>query len=647
MFGRAGAASEGVVSYQRLERRPMERPAEVLETVPGMIVTQHSGAGKANQYFLRGFNLDHGTDFAGALNGVPLNLPTNAHGQGYLDLNFLIPELIERIEFRKGPYRAEDGDFSSAGSASIDYARVLARPIASLSVGQDGWGRVLLAGTPVVAEGNLLYALEWVQNDGPWTLPEDFRRINGVLRYARGSDASGWTLGLASYRSQWNATDQVPLRAIQQGLIPRFGHIDPTDGGETARTIAWGTWAQNDEAGQTRASAWWQRYRLNLFSNFTYFTDPVNGDQFEQAEQRKAWGVAASRSLVANWGGRASTTTFGLQARQDRIDPVALYLTTARVRYATVRADQVDQSSLALYVENALQWTRKLRTIVGLRADAYRFDVQSDNPANSGKATDDIVSPRLAVAYAAAPRLELYGNLGRGFHSNDARGATTRVNPDPRDPGFGSAVDPVTPLARTTGRELGLRAEPMPDWRTTLAVWRLDIASELLFIGDAGTTEASRPSKRTGAEWTNFWRMAKGWALDADLAWSKARFTDDEPAGSFIPGSIERTASVGLGYHGMADRYAEMRVRYFGPRALTEDDSVRSQASTLVNLRLGWKPVPRLLLALDVFNLFDREVSDIDYFYASQLRGEAAPVDDTHTHPALPRTLRVTAQIGL
>jgi outer membrane receptor protein involved in Fe transport len=574
---------------------------------------------------------------------VPLNLPTHAHGQGYLDLNFLIPELIERIEYRKGPYRADDGDFSSAGTARIQYARTLAHNIASVSLGQDGWGRGLLAGAPAFASGNLLYAVEWTQNNGPWTLPENFGRANGVLRYAQGTEANGWSLGVAAYRSQWNATDQVPLRAIQQGLITRFGHIDATDGGSTARTIASADWARSDESGQTRALAWWQRYRLNLFSNFTYFTDPVNGDQFEQADLRQAWGAIASRSVPGQWQGRGTVTTLGVQARQDRIEPVGLYLTTARARYATVREDQVNQSSVALYAENLLYWTPRLRTIVGLRADAYRFDIASDTPANSGAASDRVVSPKFAVVYAPAPRTELYANAGRGFHSNDARGATTRVNPDPRDPGFGAAVEAVTPLVSTMGRELGLRVEPASGWRSAVALWRLDMASELLFIGDAGTTEPSRPSTRTGVEWTNFWSPARGWALDADLAWSRARFTDADAAGDHIPGSIERAASVGLAYHGTADRFAELRLRYFGPRSLVENDSVRSPASTLVNLRLGWKPQPRVLLTLDVINLLDREVSDIDYYYASQLPGEATPVPDIHTHPAIPRTLHLSA----
>jgi len=647
MIGRAGAASEGIVSFQRLERRPMERPGEVLETVPGLIVTQHSGAGKANQYFLRGFNLDHGTDFSGSLDGVPLNLPTHAHGQGYLDLNFIIPELIERIEYRKGPYRADDGDFSSAGSSRIEYSRMLAHPLLSLSVGEDGWQRGLVAGTPAMASGNLLYALEWTHNDGPWTLPEDYGRLNGVLRFANGTATNGWTLGALAYQSKWNATDQVPLRAIESGLIPRFGNIDPTDGGDTARSIVSGTWARGDESGQTRASAWWQRYRLNLFSNFTYDTDPVHGDQIEQAEQRESWGGAASRSLPGALMGRAVVTTFGIQLRQDRLRPVGLYLTTARERYATVREDEVTQTTGGLYAESTLRWSARLRATAGLRLDTLRYDVTSDTPANSGRGDSGLLSPKLGAVYAAGPRTELYANYGEGFHSNDARGATTTVNPDPRDPGYGAAVDPVTPLVRSKGAELGLRTEPAPRWRTTLALWRLDLASELLFLGDAGTTEPSRPSRRTGVEWTNFWSPARGWAVDADLAWSRARFTDPDPAGDYIPGSIERTASAGLSWQARTDRFAELRLRYFGPRPLIEDDSVRSPSSTLVNLRLGWKPQPRILVALDVLNLLNRDVSDIDYYYESQLPGESAPVADIHTHPAIPRTLRLTLQLLL
>lgn len=642
MLGRAAAASEGIVSFQRLQNRPMERPAEVLETVPGMIVTQHSGSGKANQYFMRGFNLDHGTDFAVSLLGMPLNFRSHAHGQGYLDLNFLIPELVDRIEYRKGPYRADDGDFSAAGSARIEYKRQLDATLASISVGQDGYRRTLLAGSPAFANGNLLYALEWNGNDGPWTNPEDYKRINGVLRYSQGSEANGWSLSALSYRSRWNSTDQVPQRAIDQGLISRFGSIDSTDGGSTARSIATGHWARSGEDSASRASLYWSRYRLNLFSNFSYFTDPVNGDQFEQSDRRNTYGFAASHTIYDKLSGLPSETRFGIESRRDRISPVGLYLTTARARHATIRQDSIDEDSFGIHIENTLRWTERLRSIIGLRADAYRFDVTSDTAANSGRSSDRIASPKFSLIYAATPKTEIYGNLGYGFHSNDARGVTTRVNPDSRDPAFGTAVDPVTPLVRAKGSELGLRAQPLPGWASAIALWQLDIDSELLFIGDAGTTEPSRPSRRRGLEWSNMWTPARGWVVDADFAWAKARFTDTDPAGDRIPGAISRTASIGLGMHGKTDRFAELRLRYFGPRPLVEDHSVRSSSSTIINLKLGWRPERRLLLSLDVINLFDRKVSDIDYFYDSQLRSEATPVADVHTHPAIPRTLRLT-----
>ena len=639
--GRAAAASEGTVSNLRLERRPMERPGELLETIPGVIVTQHSGGGKANQFFLRGFNLDHGTDFGASLSGVPLNFPSHAHGQGYLDLNFLIPELVDRIDYRKGPYRAQDGDFASAGSASIEYVRTLEHAFASVTLGQDGYRRALLAGSPKLGDGNLLYALEAFGNNGPWAMPENLGRLNGVLRWSTGTASDGWSVGAMSYKASWASTDQVPQRALDAGVIPRFGNLDSSDGGSTARTILSGEWAKSTGTTQTRAQVWHQRYRLNLYSNFTFFTDPVNGDQFEQAERRTATGFSGSHAITHYFNDLPSITTFGVQARQDRISPLGLYLTTARTRYTTVREDAVNQRSVGLYAENSFQWTKQWKTIVGLRHDRYAFRVDSDTAANSGSVRDQVTSPKLSVIYAPQERLEFYGNLGRGFHSNDARGTTARINPDPRDPGFLGPVDPVNPLVRTTGREIGLRIEPVAGWRSTLALWRLEAASELLFVGDAGTTEPSRPTMRRGIEWSNMWTPARNWIVDADIDLSRARFRDFDPAGDRVPGAIEKAASIGIAYHG-ADRYAEIRIRYFGPRPLIEDNSARSPASQIVNLRLGVKPERRVTLALDVLNLFNRKVSDIDYLYTSQLATEAVPVADRHTHPALPRSLRMT-----
>lgn len=417
----------------------MLRPAELLETIPGLIVTQHSGSGKANRYFLRGFNLDHATDFALYLDGMPINLPTHGHGQGYADANFLIPELIAGIAYRKGPYFAEEGDFSAAGAARIRYAETLPSSVAELGVGQDGYGRLLLAGSPAFANGRLLYALETQRYDGPWELPEDLAKYNAVLRYTRGSASDGWNVTAMAYRKRWDSTDQVPLRAILDGTIGRFGYIDPSDGGKTHRySLSW-SGRTSAYGGNTQANAYLIDYWMDLFSNFTYFLDdPVNGDQFELLDDRRVCGGAFAHTWAGAMGGVDAVHMLGLQVRHDDIDAVGLFRTTNCVRLGTVRPDRVVQTSVALHDEAAMQFTPWLRAVPGLRGDFNRFDVKSDNALNSGRETDHVVSPKLAVVLGPWAHTELYLNAGRGFHSNDARGTTITVDPS----------DGVTPVSR-------------------------------------------------------------------------------------------------------------------------------------------------------------------------------------------------------
>jgi hypothetical protein len=340
LVGIANAASEGAVTARQIEARPIMRAGEVLETVPGVIISQHSGEGKANQYYLRGFNLDHGTDFATTVAGLPINLPTHAHGQGYSDLNFLIPELVTGVQFKKGPYDATEGDFSAAGSANINYANVLPHSIASVSAGQDGWSRLLLAASPRVGRGTVLAAIEVNHNDGPWVLPDDYKKINGVLRYSRGNTQNAFSLTGMAYASQWNSTDQVPDRAIADGQISRFGTIDDTDGGRTARYSVVADYQHTAAASLTRATAYASRYRLNLFSNFTYFLDdPEHGDQFEQADRRWIAGGRVTHTRRMHLGQRTGENVFGVQVRNDDIPVVGLYHTAARERLSVTRQD--------------------------------------------------------------------------------------------------------------------------------------------------------------------------------------------------------------------------------------------------------------------------------------------------------------------
>ncbi len=637
--GSSNAASAGVVTPQLIEDRPLLRPGSLLEYVPGLVVTQHSGVGKANQYFLRGFNLDHGTDFATWVAGMPVNLRTHAHGQGYTDLNFIIPELISGVRYYKGPYYASIGDFGSAGAALMSYSEALSEDLALGTAGDYGYQRALLAGSAAAGRGTFTYGLEYLHSDGPWEVPNDYRKLNAVLRYFAPLGEGRFGLTAMAYDGRWNSTDQVPLRAVDSGLIGRFGTLDETDGGTSKRYSVSADYRTSLAGGQLSGTAYWFRYDLDLFSNFTYFlADPVNGDQFEQADRRNVYGWTGQWSRVDRWAGRTVRNSAGFELRQDRIDPVGLHATRARQRLSTTREDDVVQGSGGIYAANELQWTDWLRSLVGLRYDRYRFDVASSTAENSGDVSAGITSPKLSVIFGPWQRTELFVNGGYGFHSNDARGVTIRI-----DPATGDAVDPATPLVRSKGAELGLRTEAIASLQSSLAVWYLTLDSELAFVGDAGTTEAGRPSRRYGVEWNSRWRPYSWVFVDLDVAWNHARFSESAAAGAYIPGAPETVVSAGIA----VDRYGPwsgaLFLRYIGAYPLVEDNSVRAEASTVVDGQIAYEILPRLRLRLDVFNVFDAKTSDITYFYTSRLPGEPAEgVDDVHFHPGEPRSFRLS-----
>ena len=647
--GTSDAASQGVVTSALIESRPTLRPAEVLEFVPGVIVTQHSGDGKANQYFLRGFNLDHGTDFATWVDGMPVNMPSHAHGQGYSDLNWLIPELVDRIAYKKGPYFADEGDFSSAGAAHIGLFDTLPHGLASLTVGQDGYDRALLAKSLPVGQGNLLGAVEVAHNDGPWDNPEKFHRVNSVLRYSFGDGDTHSSITAMAYTANWDSTDQIPLRAVNSGLIDRFGALDPTDGGKTSRYSLSYNFEDRIVGGRDgvfKLNAYAIESRLDLFSDFTYFLDnpidldptAINGDQFEQAEHRKVLGLATSRSWNGSLAGHDMTNTLGLQLRQDRLDPVGLYSAVAHQRAGTIQESTVRETSASVYGENATQWTTWFRSVAGLRFDHYDFDVTSSIAANSGKRAASITSPKLSLIFGPWDKTEYFVNAGTGFHSNDARGTTETVTPKE-----GLPADPVNPLVRSKGAEVGLRTQIIPGLQSSLSLWALRLDSELVFSGDAGDTGPSRASLRKGVEWNNHYIATPFLLLDADLSFSHAKYTQFDPVGSSIPGSIQTVASFGATLKDYGPWFGQFQFRYFGPRPLIEDDSQRSKATTLAYLRAGYKFTEQTKVMVDVFNLFDRKASDIDYYYPSRLKGEPADgVNDIHFHPVEPRSFRVT-----
>ncbi len=645
LIGMATSASEGRVGAADLSLRPITREGELLETVPGLIVTQHSGDGKANQYFVRGFNLDHGTDFQTRVEGMPVNMASHAHGQGYTDINFLIPELVDYLDYLLGVYHAEIGDFGSAGGAEFHLVSRLRRPFAGLEAGANGLARLVGAGSARLGEGDLLVGAEAKAYDGPWDVPQELRKLNGLARYTWERGASRFSLLGMAFRNSWNASDQIPRRAVDGGLISRFGQIEESNGGETRRYSISASWRRVGPGSVQDAQLFAIYSDLDLFSNFGFFLDdPVNGDQFNQHERRLVLGGNGKRLQEVQALGLAHMLKVGVQTRADFIDPVGLHRSWGRTRIGTVRQDEVREWGTGLFVEAESRWRPWFRSVLGIRGDAYLFDVAADIPENSGSRSAAIVSPKVSLVFAPGPAIELYLSGGLGFHSNDARGTTITVDPATRE-----RAEPVDPLVRSRGAEIGVRATPAPGWRSTLALWALNLDSELLFIGDGGATEASAASRRWGATWANFYRPVPQLSIDLDLSLARARFNGVPEAADHIPGALESVVAGGVTWSpGPTGPFGALRLRHFGSYPLIEDNSVRATATTLLNADVGLRLASGLRLQLSVLNLLDARDADIQYYYRSRLHDEPAEgLDDVHFHPVEPRQVRATLSWGL
>jgi len=632
------SSSEKNVSGEDVNAWPFSRPAEALEVVPGLIITQHSGDGKANQYFLRGFNLDHGTDLAISVDDMPVNMRTHAHGQGYADLNFLIPELIGSVNIRKGPYFADEGDFSSVGSVHVGLLDSI-RTMASMTVGSFGYRRMLGVTSTKLGDGTLLIAGEANTYNGPWDDPDSLRKLNGVVRYNQGTAEDGFSLTGMAYANKWNSTDQIPSRAIASGEIGVYGAFDPSDGGNSNRFSLSGRWAQTDEGGTSKANFYVIKSSLNLWNNFTYFlSDPVNSDQFHQHDDRVLGGINGSHTFKSQFAGLPMETEIGVQTRHDDIR-LDLNNSVQRQFLSPIRSDTVQEGSVGVFVQNTLHWTDWLRTNVGWRGDFYQTSVNSFfTPANSGSANAFIGSPKFGVVLGPFAKTEFFINAGEGFHSNDARGVT--ITESPSD---GSALQPSPFLVKTKGAEVGVRSKLVPGLTSSVSVFLLDSASEILFSGDAGDTAASRPSRRYGFEWTNDYRPLSWLSLEGDIAVTHARFRGDDPdqaalyaslagfpaaqignaPGNYIPGAPNMIASAGIRLGERTGWFAGLRYRYFGPRPLTEDNAFVSPATGLLNGQLGYRFDNGWRVQLDAFNLLDSRSDQITYAYGSLLKSDS------------------------
>ncbi len=645
LLGEALSASQGFVGRHELRLRPILREAELVEVIPGMVATQHSGSGKANQYFLRGFNLDHGTDFAAFLDGVPLNLPSHGHGQGWLDLNFLIPELIDYVEFGKGPYYADVGDFSSAGYARFRTVDHLHRGFLKATFGSDSYYRVLGADSWEMGGGYLLAAAEFNYYNGPWTVDQDMEKVKGFLKYTVAGEGWGSSLSLLAYYNDWTANDQIPERALRQKILGYFDTVDPTNGGRMRRFGAtWNLWHEG-HLGSFGATLFGYYSDLDLYSNFTFFLEnPLLGDQIYQKDRRLVSGISLNWSKGFELpGGIGTQFSAGAQLRHDWIPTLQLGKSFRRNIYRIVRSDEVQETALGFYAQNRTSWTTWLRTSVGLRGDVFRFDVEDrrHHRLNSGDRSDFLVSPKFGLVLGPFYETELYFNQGFSFHSNDARGVVSKV-----DPTTGEPIRRVDPLVRSRGIEFGLRSHLIPGWVTTLAFWRLKLDSELVWAGDAGTTEPQGKSKREGIEWSNFYTPPfLPWVtLDFDLALSRARF-EDTPLDN-VPNSVGRVLTAGIAFDHPSGLFGSMRFRHFGAIPLNEKGTVEADSTTIVNLLLGYRWQDRVKLDLQILNLFDSRDPEIMYFYPSRLPGEPPEgVEDRVFRVFLPRQFRGTVTV--
>ena len=648
---------------------PFVRPGEALEVVPGLVVAQHSGEGKTNQYNLRGFQLDHGTDLALWLDGMPLNMRTHGHGQGWADANFLIPELFSLIDARKGVYFADEGDFSSAGAVHMQYIDKLPQGLFSLTGGSFGYARGLFAKSYEMQGGDLLAALETNVYNGPWVRPDAIRKINGVLRWSRGTQADGLSFTGMAYANRWYSTDQIPARAVYGGLIPLWGNIDNTDGGDTSRFSFSGRWSQTEGNQASRVEAYAIRSTLNLYSNFTYFlTHPDLGDQFHQFDIRSIGGLNARHGVKYDFAGFPVETRFGLQGRYDDIR-LGLNETVRRQSYDTIRSDHVSEGSVGLWTDTTVNWTPWLRTTAGFRVDYYAAAVKSlqtlaeaprflftddlgnqslrilfAGPFNQGRTDAAITSPKATVVLGPFYNTEAFLSFGEGFHSTDARGTVTNFDTAAlADDGGFSKVAPIPLLVKSRGGEVGLRTKAIEGLESSLTFWGLDFDSENQFDGDTGTTIFGRPSRRYGVEITNHYSPNSWMRFDGNVALVNARFRGFDqqqylawldllsPAsvgyltfignapGNFIPQSLGVVATASMEIGEKTGWFGAFKYRYFGARPLTEDGAMWGPATGIVNARLGYRFDNDWRIQADVFNVFNSRSDQMTYGYGSLL----------------------------
>src|SRR5437899_4531634 len=622
------ASSQQFIPDKEILLQPQGRPAQVLRLIPGFLAVEHSGgAGKADQYFLRGFDADHGTDVAFFADGMPINLRTHAHGQGYSDLNFIIPETIEGLDVYKGAYLPEYGDFATAGAVNFRTRQVVREGVVQAAGGQFDTQRYMLMFSPTKDRVRTLFAAEGYYTNGPFQ--NDNRYFRGNLLAKMTTNLTGrdeLSLTGTFQKSQWNASGEIPLRAVQDGSLDRFGAIDPSEGGNTLRSTARLNYHYDTTSGGLFfANAYGQYYRLDLFTNFTFFlNDPVDGDGIQQSDRRVIYGGDIGYKQRGEVLGLPSIGTIGFQTRVDNIH-ARLGTQTKRTPTGTTTDSDVLEASYGPFVKAEVQPTSWMRLAGGLRAETFTFDVRNrcatcaEQPA--GRTSSGIVLPKMNLILGPWASTEFFANYGECYHSNDAR----------------SAVAPgSSPLARAKSYEVGVRSKPWgPEGVELIAtLWRLDLKSELVFVGDEGTTEMRGASRRMGVEVAARGQVWGPLYFNGSVTYTKAEFRN----GDAIPLAPEVTAYGALLLRWPEGLTSQLQATYLGVRRLIEDRSVNSPSWIDFDLSERCQlPIKlshgRMEAFLFVQNLFNTEWEQAIFAFESRLRTEAAGVTDIHFVP--------------
>ncbi len=689
LLGTASTASEGVVDDQELQLAPQYRPGQLLETVPGLIVTLHSGEGKANQYLMRGYNLDHGTDLETYVDGMPINQPTHAHGQGYTDLNFMIPELADQLTYTKGPYYATVGDFGAVGSVRVNYRDTIDDQV-SATVGTLNFQRIFAAGTEAVGDGHLLAAVEVQHYDGPFVTPDDARKENFVLRYSQGDDKNGYSITAMMYHQIWTNTTDIPIRAIIEDLVPnRFGMLNPTDGGRAWRSSLSFNLHETVGDGQLTASAFFIDNQLHLWNDFTqYLVNPIHGDQEDQFEHRDAVGGQAGYTLPVPLGSFDNVVSVGVLTRDDMLyvgrlpseDRVPLPAADDPPSFSN--EDQVYLFAGAAWVQATTRWTSNFRSVIGFRED-YQHGTDIDYLAalheesgpgytgytNSGTVQQALPQPKGSLIYAPADSLEFYLSAGRGFHSADLRG----VNQD-------TSVDlglPHTPLlAKQEGQEVGVRANPLPNLAMTFAYYNLWQQSETIIDPDVGQDTAGPPSRRYGYEINVTYQVNRYLEFYGSYSGDHTHFThpfDDGTGhlGEYITDAPLATGAVALYVTNLGPWSGGLAYRYLGnyplssgpcvnaaavhdfpgvatscANAPTALGQVNGQGFGELNLDVHYAFASGWSAALGIYNLLNTHAAAAEFWYVDRLQSEIDTYPDgradIHQHPLEPIMGRIT-----